>query len=76
MKTENLSSENENGNNANTMLVAGRSKIKRIPWNKGKRKPIIDEWGDKWCNCEEPKLTSPVTRGDAWCLKCMCAWHH
>ncbi len=49
---------------------------KRIPWNKGKRKPVVDEWGDKWCACEQPRLTSRITRGAAFCLKCMSAWYN
>ena len=51
-------------------------KQKRIPWNKGKRKTIIDEYGYKWCNCELPNLVTSFIRGDAWCVKCMCAWYH
>lgn len=50
---------------------------KRIPWNKGKRKPI-EEDGKKWCNCELPKLTSTkgIGGGQAYCLKCSCNWYH
>lgn len=47
------------------------------PWNKGKRKPIIDEFGKKWCNCITPKL---VSAGDnvhqAYCLLCKCYWYN
>lgn len=53
-------------------------KVKRIPWNKGKRKPIIDDCGNKWCACIEPKLTSNfgVGKGQAYCLKCGNYWYH
>lgn len=44
----------------------------------GKRKPIIDEYGQKWCNCTKPKLTSTsgVGPGTALCLKCMNPWYN
>lgn len=35
---------------------------KRIPWNKGKRKPITDDLGLKWCDCVNPKLVPPFGR--------------
>ncbi len=51
---------------------------KRIPWNKGKRKPIVDELGYKWCNCEIPNLVSNhgFGRGLAYCLKCKDYYYH
>lgn len=70
------SKKHETPTDANNVLVAGLSPKKRVAWNKGKRTPITDEWGDKWCNCETPDLTTPVYRGDAWCRKCRCAWYH
>ena len=74
MQTDNL--KNNTPTDANNVLVAGLSPKKRVAWNIGKRTPITDEWGDKWCNCELPDLTTPVYRGDAWCRKCRCAWYH
>jgi hypothetical protein len=53
------------------------NKPKRKPWNYGKRKPIVDEMGNKWCNCIEPKLTSNSgVGGQAYCLKCHSNWYH
>lgn len=52
------------------------SKEKKAPWNKGKRKPIVDEDGLKWCNCISPDLVSPVGKGQAYCLKCHTPWYH
>ena len=51
------------------------NKASRKPWNYGKRKPVIDEYGNKWCNCIEPKLTSSIGKGQAYCLKCMNHWY-
>jgi len=49
----------------------------RIPWNKGKRKPIVDDLGKKWCNCVTPKLTSSGVNGiQAYCLKCGEYWYN
>ena len=44
----------------------------------GKRKPVEDEYGNKWCNCLTPKLTSnyPIQKGQAYCLKCHCHWYN
>lgn len=53
--------------------------IKKIPWNKGKRKPIIDDLGNKWCNCIEPKLVRnilPEDKGQAYCILCHNHWYH
>lgn len=52
---------------------------KRNPWNKGKRKPIVDEYGNKWCNCLEPNLTYlrlETEPGQAYCLLCHNYWYH
>ena len=51
---------------------------KKHPWNYGKRKPIVDEFGYTWCNCEIPKLTASgyLGRGQAYCLKCGNYWYH
>lgn len=53
-------------------------KKKKVPWNKGKRKPIVDEIGNKWCNCETPTLVSNsgIGSGQAYCLKCHSEWYH
>lgn len=52
-------------------------KHKRIPWNYGKRKPITDDCGNKWCNCTEPNLTSNQDGpGIAYCLKCHNNYYH
>ena len=48
----------------------------RIAWNRGKRKPTTDDMGYTWCNCLYPKLTSPISRGQAWCTLCKTAWYH
>jgi hypothetical protein len=42
----------------------------------GKRKPITDDMGLKWCNCTKPKLISPLCRGQAYCIKCNNPWYH
>ena len=43
----------------------------------GKRKPITDEYGNKWCNCATPKLTSSgVSDRRALFLKCMEYWYN
>ncbi len=53
------------------------SASKRIPWNWGKRKPVEDDCGNKWCNCIEPKLTSNAGgRGQAYCILCHTPWYH
>jgi hypothetical protein len=50
---------------------------KRVAWNKGKRKPITDEFGNKWCNCVNPKLTSSGTDDrQALCLLCGHYWYN
>lgn len=48
----------------------------RKPWNWGKRKPVTDDCGNKWCNCKEPKLISGDGRGQAFCLLCFTPWYH
>ena len=53
------------------------SASKRKPWNWGKRKPVEDDCGNKWCNCVEPKLVSNGGgRGQAYCLLCGEFWYH
>ena len=44
----------------------------------GKRKPTVDEYGNKWCNCTQPELVSNhgIGNGQAYCLKCHCDWYH
>lgn len=50
---------------------------KRIPWNKGKRQPIEDDMGNKWCNCTKPKLTqNGGGKGQAYCYLCNNFWYH
>lgn len=48
----------------------------RRPWSWGKRKPVTDDCGNKWCDCKEPKLISGDGRGQAFCLLCMTPWYH
>lgn len=53
------------------------TKIKKRGGDNGKRKPIIDEYNNKWCACTRPKLTSPYHgKGQASCLKCGCTWYN
>lgn len=53
------------------------SASKRKPWNWGKRKPVEDDCGNKWCNCVEPNLVSNGGgRGQAYCLLCGEFWYH
>ena len=67
----------ENGNNANTVLAAGLILKKRIPWNKGKKKPEPDQDGELWCNCDNPKLVRITGyRGQAFCMLCKTPWYH
>jgi hypothetical protein len=42
----------------------------------GYRKPLKDESGVYWCNCNIPVLVSPLNKGQAHCLRCDCAWYH
>lgn len=49
---------------------------KKIAWNYGKRKPIKDDLDQEWCNCINPKLTSPIGRGMAYCLLCSTPYYH
>lgn len=59
------------------VLATGRTQKKRKPWNWGKRKPVEDDYGNKWCNCVEPKLVSNAGgRGQAYCLLCHTPWYH
>lgn len=45
--------------------------------DRGYRKPIIDEYGHKWCNCTIPNLISrALVRGTAYCAKCKCDYYH
>ena len=54
-----------------------QEKIKKAPWNKGKRKPLIDGDGNKWCDCKDPNLVS-ANDGvhQAYCLKCGEYWYN
>ena len=45
----------------------------------GKRKPIVDDMGQKWCNCTTPKLVSSEPypmREHPSCTKCGYPWYH
>lgn len=56
----------------------GTQKRKRGGDN-GKRKPIVDDLGLKWCNCTRPNLTHNRLKeepGQALCLKCGYHWYH
>ena len=58
---------------ANTALVA----VRKRGGDNGKRNPVIDDMGYKWCNCTKPRLThNGGGRGQALCLKCGEAWYH
>lgn len=64
-------------NTAHAVLSGVVVSASRTPWNKGKRKPVIDDCGNEWCNCIEPNLTSNAGgRGQAYCLKCGTPWYH
>lgn len=42
-------------------------------------KIIEDEFGNKWCNCDEPDLVPnrlPEEMGLAYCLNCHENWYH
>lgn len=41
----------------------------------GKRKPVIDQYGMKWCNCTRPKLTHSNS-AQAYCTLCGCYWYN
>ena len=59
------------------VLATGLISKKRVPWNKGKKKPYADQDGDLWCDCDNPKLTSSFHgRGQASCLLCGYPWYH
>ena len=59
------------------VLATGLISKKRVPWNKGKKKPYADQDGDLWCDCDNPKLTSIFHgRGQASCLLCGYPWYH
>jgi hypothetical protein len=54
---------------------------KQIPRSRGgdngKRKPVTDNMGLKWCDCTKPKLVSNFGgRGQAYCIKCNNPWYH
>lgn len=57
-------------------VVLSGNKASRKPWNYGKRKPITDEFGQNWCNCEIPKLTTGIGIGIAFCVKCCTPYYH
>lgn len=62
------------GTNKERMEEKGK---KRTSWNKGKRKPIKDDMGLEWYDCENPKLISiPGYRGQAFCMLCKTPWYH
>ena len=54
-----------------------KEKNKKVAWNKGKRKPIIDDMGLTWCDCINPKLIAiQGYRGQAFCMLCKTPWYH
>lgn len=54
-----------------------RTKLYRAPWNLGKRKPITDDCGNKWCACLDPKLSpSGVEDRQAYCRLCGNYWYN
>jgi hypothetical protein len=53
------------------------SQKKKRGGDNGKRKPITDDVGIKWCNCTKPKLVSPFHgKGLASCIKCGYPYYH
>ena len=75
MQKDNL--KNETPTDANNMLVAGLSPKKRVAWNLGKKKPYADQYGDLWCDFDNPKLISNYHgRGQASCMLCGYPWFH
>lgn len=44
-----------------------------------KDSPITDEFGNKWCNCDDPKLVPnriAGEKGQAYCIQCHNNWYH
>jgi hypothetical protein len=72
-KKSNVQPTNQSGNAAKPRVVGSAL---RNPWNWGKRKPIIDDCGNKWCACIAPRLISGDGRGLAFCLLCFNPWYH
>lgn len=59
-------------------LLCAVTQKRRPGGDNGKRKPVIDELGNKWCNCTRPRLVSnrgTTGLGLAYCLKCGCNWY-
>jgi hypothetical protein len=77
MKTENKTSHTtEPAIAVDPVLATGLVSKKRVPWNKGKKKPI-EEDGELWCNCDNPKLVNiSGYRGQAFCMLCKNPWYH
>lgn len=63
----------------NNSTIKPKTNVKRY-FGGGWRRPIIDEYGNKWCNCDFPKLISnsydPGAKGQAYCTRCKCYWYH
>lgn len=55
-----------------------KASVTRRLFGGGWRKPIKDEYGDKWCNCLIPNITSNhgIGKGQAYCLRCHSDWYH
>jgi hypothetical protein len=68
---------NTSGAGARPVLCAVTQK-RRPGGDNGKRKPVIDEDGNKWCNCTRPTLFSNygIGPGVAHCHKCGCNWYN
>lgn len=65
-----------NSNDKNVLATGLHSK-KRIAWNKGKKKPVADQDGYLWCDCDNPKLIGSFHgRGQASCMLCGYPWFH
>jgi len=77
IREQNLQTTTKTAIGYEPMLATGLVSKKRVPWNKGKKKPYADQDGDLWCNCDNPKLTSSFHgRGQASCLLCGYPWFH
>lgn len=61
------------------VLLAMETEKKKRGGDNGKRKPVIDDLGNRWCNCTRPTLHHhglPGGKGQAYCSKCRCDWYH
>lgn len=57
------------------VTIAPKNNVKK-DFGGGYRKSITDKMGLKWCNCTNPRLTTAMGRGLAYCLKCGTPYYH